>query len=201
MQKHVNLLDLVKSFPKVIHYFSLFHYYYTVTVQIQNLVSLQPRISLEEFSKNRWNLGIWTSENSYSNSHILRNKNLNCEASVRPCLPLASRRRTGARIGSGSRPRARHPSPPAAARRRIGARIRPGPRPRARHPCPNRTRVGGVSYSASDPNQSPRVGGLHEPLWIPKKGPPTWSTPAYDPKQSPRVGVVPTSSHSTMSMY
>ena len=56
VQKHVNLLDLVKSVPTVIYYFSLFHYYYTVTVQIQNLVSLQPRISLEEISKID---GIW----------------------------------------------------------------------------------------------------------------------------------------------
>ena len=59
VQTHVNLLDLAKSFPTVIYYFSLFHYYYTVTVQIQNLVSLQPRISLEEISQKIDGIIIW----------------------------------------------------------------------------------------------------------------------------------------------
>ena len=61
MQKHVNLVDLVKSFPTSIYYLDVFSIY------LEKLASIQSKTSLEEIWKNEWNLGIWTGENFYSN--------------------------------------------------------------------------------------------------------------------------------------
>ena len=73
MQKHVNLVDLVESFPTI---------YY-----LEKLASMQPRTSLWKFgiwSHQDGNLKIWTGENSYSNSQIsVGIRNLNCGASER----------------------------------------------------------------------------------------------------------------------
>ena len=77
MQKHVNLVDLVESFPTI---------YY-----LEKLASMQPRTSLWKFgiwSHQDGNLEIWTGENSYSNSQIsVGIGNLNCGARIQVVRP------------------------------------------------------------------------------------------------------------------
>ena len=82
MQKHVNILDLVKSFP--------------TSIYLQNLASMQPRTSLWKFGNLDGNSEIWTGENSYCNFQIsVEIGNLNCGARVRIEDPVVEGRGEG----------------------------------------------------------------------------------------------------------